>query len=478
MDNIKIGDVINDIKSYPDFLFNTIFSDPPYQLGTEYCIDPKTGGYAIKGASKDFMNKWEGITPEQWDIFFHEGFRVLKYGGYCCLFGMEESGAILQYYAIKNGFEICQSLSWYNIQGFPKSINISKSIDKKLGLEREIIGNRKLLGKARKMKGNNFLVERDIEETDSIDITIPNSDLAKKYNGYHGGKKPLKPCLEIIYVFRKPLKGKSLVDDIMNYEKGDNEISPSCINIDECRVEKKENDDYGRSNAKSNGETNKGNFFNGLKSNNDLNNYASPLGRYPSQLYVDSEAAELLNEQSGILKSGMLSPEHNIKVKPKGIYGELGTARVTHLYEANEGGASRILHICPYENEEDNKIVYFASKVSPKERNAGVEKNSHPTLKPMSLIYKLFSLFKLPIEDQKVYVPFAGTFSEVMGILATGIKEENIYPCEKNEEYVNIGKSRLEYWKKNKFSFRTKENKTKNEETTKSDSQTIFDLEE
>ena len=54
-----------------------------------------------------------------------------------------------------------------------------------------------------------------------------------------------------------------------------------------------------------------------------------------------------------------------------------------------------------------------------KERNGGLEKNTnnHVSLKPIALIEKTFSLFLLPKEcNQKIYVPFSGSGSEIIGI--------------------------------------------------------------
>ena len=474
--NQKVGNVIEDITTYPDTFFNTIFSDPPYQLGTKYYIG-ENGQYAIKGASNDFMSKWSGVTPEQWNIFFREAMRTLKHGGYCCMFGMEESSAILQYYAIKYGFEICQSLAWYNIQGFPKSLNVSKMIDKTLGLEREQIINPLASKQTSQVAGKGLSGSKS-----AVEYITPNSvcELSSQYDGYHAGIKPLKPCLETIYVFRKPIKGKSIVDDIMS---NDETISPACVNIDGCRVnytsdyDKKYQEDIaeGQENATN------GKFFGG--SGKSLSSGISN-GRYPSQLFVDSECAELLDKQSGKVTGGSISAE--------ATQGFGGSDLVF-----GEGG-SKILHHCDYENE-DKELVYFNSKVANTERNIGldtfedkfsarlpmrseggdregiaidgtkmdrtsVSKNSHPTLKPISLIHNIFKLFKLPIEDQKVYVPFSGAGSEIIGILSTGIKEENLYACELSQEYVDISEARQVWYKSANYSLKQKIKKT---ETTK-----------
>jgi hypothetical protein len=284
------ADVIEQVKQLEDYSVNTTFADPPYQLGTKYCINDK-GAWDIVGASSDFMGKWSGITPEQWDTFFKELFRATKHGGYCLLFGMEESGALLQYYAVKHGWEITQSLAWYNVQGFPKALDISKGIDKSLGNEREVTHYADVGNFTSSNKNNNLHGYGSGHELKPI--TKPASELSEKYNGYKGGKKPLKPCLEIIYVFRKPLKNSGIVADVLASET-DSTINPACINVDGCRVIcDMEKEDLSRGRFSSGGE-------NGLQGEKNFkirerlpNENGIKTGRYPSQLYVSGFNKEL-----------------------------------------------------------------------------------------------------------------------------------------------------------------------------------------
>ena len=113
---------------------------------------------------------------------------------------------------------------------------------------------------------------------------------------------------------------------------------------------------------------------------------------------------------------------------------------------------SKILHTCKYE-EGEMDLLKYNPKVSSSERNAGLDgiKSSHPTMKPISLIKHIATLFKLPDKvGQKWYVPFAGSGSEIIGILKTGVKEENIKACEINPEYVEIAKARIKHYTKQK----------------------------
>ena len=85
--------------------------------------------------------------------------------------------------------------------GFPKSMNVSKAIDKAAGAEREVIGKRKVsasdLGQS---SGWNSLDTSSGE----YDYTAPATESAKQWNGWGTA---LKPALEPITVARKPFKG-------------------------------------------------------------------------------------------------------------------------------------------------------------------------------------------------------------------------------------------------------------------------------
>lgn len=149
----------------------------------------------------------------------------------------------------------------------------------------------------------------------------------------------------------------------------------------------------------------------------------------------------------------------------------------------DNGGVSRVLHQIRYD-EDEMDLLFYNPKITGAERNEGLENlekkdrvfngksdksskdlkdveerfttspsaNNHPTLKPIELINRISSLFKLPDDcAQKVYVPFCGTFSEIIGFVKAGYKVDNIYGCEIDEYYYEIGKKRLEYFIK-KFS--------------------------
>lgn len=513
MINERNTNVIEDIKTYENNFFNIIFSDPPYALGSKVFVDTD-GKMKYKGKAKDFMDKWT-FSHEDWEIFFEEAFRTLKYGGFCVLYGMDRQQTLIQYYAVKAGFEVQQSLYWYFLSSMPKAADLSKNIDKREGAEREIVGKNPTY---REMQNNPsaYNLQRN------PDLTKPSTEKAKKYNGYKYSISPYKQVVETIMVFKKPQKKGSTLDDVYAYENGDSDIHPSITNIDGGRVpteEKWEGKDL--PNAKD-GVTYEGSL-------NKCSSSSHSLGRYPSQLFLDEHCADRLDSQSGTLKSGGGDKRGGNEFF---MGGDKRTAPINHI--ENKRGASRINHIISYTNEEID-LLYYNSKVSKRERNAGLEefeekenwncelhskrnnnmfsvhhycikcnkrhdsckcenpqyelrrqtnitfkaRNVHPTLKPIKLNQMIFNLFKLPdIESMKVYVPFAGTYSEVIGVLANGIKEENLYACELSSEYVEIGRARLEYWKENDYSFKnmktTRENKKEDKETESKKERKLF----
>ena len=171
---------------------------------------------------------------------------------------------------------------------------------------------------------------------------------------------------------------------------------------------------------------------------------------------------------------------------------------------SDTGGCSKILHHCKFEDGEYDLYLY-CPKVSKSERNAGCEevkntqrepmgnnqgtrvcvdcgltdngtnnhnscsgkyeyrlcadmKNNHPTLKPISLIYKVLSLFKTP-NPQKICYPFAGVQSEVIGGYKAGFTD--FIGCELSDEYISIGNARFEYWKDKSMGSKITQNKSK-----------------
>ena len=114
---------------------------------------------------------------------------------------------------------------WLYGSGFPKSLNLGKSVDKKLGNERIKTGQTKIHSN----KGMYQAEERtaigagsfgqEVEE----EITVGTSE-------WEGWGTALKPAHEPIVLARKPLSENSIVANVLKHRTGG-------IHIDACRIE-------------------------------------------------------------------------------------------------------------------------------------------------------------------------------------------------------------------------------------------------
>ena len=433
------SDSLEYLKLFNDYQADILFCDPPYALGSEVIIR-QDGKVDYKKAS-DFMNKWGMPTGDYWEKWFIEAYRILKHGGYLIMYGMDRQLLLFKYYASLAGFQEQQSIYWYYISNFPKATDLSKMIDKNAGAEREVIGKQSVPD----IRGDAFSVQNDKQngsyENIEINITIPKTDLAKKYDGYKYSVAPLKQTCETIMVFKKPNKTGSVLHDTLAMENGDDTITCSALNIDENRVG---TDKINIHNAPvgtfAGGEPNRG---------SDTESYREVEGRYPSQTFIDSQVAEKLDLQSGINQTqgktynytGVKEYEEegfisNIKPNSPSNYGDTG-------------GCSKILHKCDYEKIDFDLFIYNP-KVSEQERNKGlnVNENNHPTLKPIELNKKILKLFKTPNEQVIIY-PFAGSGSEIIGGHKANFR--NWFACEVNDNYTKIANARIKYFEENDY---------------------------
>ena len=439
------------LNEQKDFAFDINYSDPPYALGSEIYIR-HDGKFDYKKAT-DFMNKWEMPTGEYWEKWFEESFRTLKHGGYCVMFGIDRQLPMFQYYAIKAGFSVRQSMYWYFISSFPKASCLSKNLDKSANANRtEVIGKGKAGKGMNKVKGFGSNTAKSDDFTQEWDITSPVTDLAKKYEGFRYSIAPLKQTVETIMIFQKPYLTGSCLHDTLAYENGDDTCACFAWNIDGGRVPMSESDKEMLDAKSSKNPTDNYNGKDHQKYGDFALNIATPpneQGRYPSQTFCDSGTAERLDEQSGLSKSSGGSGEKSMGALGKnGKYGKFALDVIADNIGGlgDIGGCSKILHKCDYENGEMDLYVY-APKVSKNERNAGVP-NNHPTLKPISLSYRILTLFKTP-NPQKIVYPFAGVQSEVIGGYKAGFTDFS--GCELNAEYIDIGNARFEHWKDKPF---------------------------
>lgn len=239
MRKLVLADCLDALRELADESVDAVVTDPPYGLGSKEPTPEDILAYLSGGALDthgDFMGKkWEIPPVEVWK----ECFRVLKPGGHLLSFGGTRTFDLISMGIRMAGFEDRDTIAsyfggvfgWLQGQGFPKSLDISKAIDKQMGVKRtEVVGKGQAGAGFHYGNpgdggfGNTAELEGGVPSTE-WDVTAPASEEAQKWAGWGTA---LKPAWEPVLVFRKPLAG-TVADNVLEHGVGG-------INIDGCRV--------------------------------------------------------------------------------------------------------------------------------------------------------------------------------------------------------------------------------------------------
>lgn len=284
--HIHHGDALDVLRQLDDNSVDAIVTDPPYSLG--------------------FMNRtWDRHdSPEafqQWcRAWATEALRVLKPGGHMLTFGGTRTFHRMMCGVEDAGFEIRDTLMWIHGQGFPKSLDVSKAIDRAAGAEREVVGSYEV---TRDLSGGSWAkLHGKPNGATTHDITAPATDAARQWQGWGTA---LKPAYEPIVLCRKPLDG-TVAGNVLRWGTG-------ALNVDGCRVEGGarpliEADYKPTENSAYEGR------MDGSLQGDSRNAGTTTAGRWPAHVTLDPDAAALLDQQSGERSSGMM----RAGTRPKG----------------------------------------------------------------------------------------------------------------------------------------------------------------
>lgn len=464
---------------------DAVLTDPPYELNF---------------MGKGWDNSGIAFQPDTWQ----KCYEVLKPGGYLLAFGGSRTFHRIACAIEDAGFEIRDTIMWLYGSGFPKSMDISKQLDKRNGRNintdfmNYLIENRKKKGLSinkvaelggwfgninhggsvsnwekgvniptkeqyKKLKEilelddkydeyiNICEAEREVigqhnfgassifgsetyqhrENGKIIDITIPETDLAKQWQGWGTA---LKPSFEPIIVARKPFKG-SLVDNVIEYGVGG-------INIDECRVG---NEHFEIKNGEYDKPTN--NAFGHIK--------RTPKeydGRFPANTiltYDETDFDEVCGGFPYTKNGGQNETSHREtwfrqETTPTRFAGDSGSAsRYFYCAKASKKDRDEGLDMFNQEKVNDGRQTPIDNAF---QRGETLRKNTHPTVKPTELMQYLVRL--VTPNNGIVLDPFNGSGSTGKAVMYENRERNKNYKyigIELTEEYLPIAKARIEY---------------------------------
>lgn len=340
---------------------DAIVTDPPYGL--------------------KFMNKrWDYDVPSV--DFWRFVLDVLKPGGHVLSFGGTRTYHRMVVNLEDAGFEIRDQLCWLYGSGFPKSMDVSKAIDKAAGAEREVLGTRASF----RPSANATRDPEGFQDRSDGLVTAPATPEAIAWQGWGTA---LKPAMEPIVLARKPLTENTVATNVLEHGTG-------AINIDGCRLSAEGNVTFTRTAGDRSREQYRTGTTNGAVESN--------LGRWPANVLLDETAAAMLDEQTGERKG---SHPHSTKrsgtkeIEGAQYHGGYSGQDSVFMGYADSGGASRF---------------FYCAKASKKERRD----SKHPTVKPVALMRYLCRLITPP--KGIVLDPFAGTGATGEAAVLEGFK--------------------------------------------------------
>ena len=145
-------------------------------------------------------------------------------------------------------------------------------------------------------------------------------------------------------------------------------------------------------------------------------------GRWPANVVLDDTAAAELDRQSGTLTSGVLAAHHKRAPKSAGILGAYGSAEGERGF-GDQGGASRFFYVAKAPTSERPRVGGIA----------------HPTVKPLDLMRWLVRLVTPP--GGTVLEPFAGSGTTAEACVLEGFQ---CIAIEREADYLPLIVSRLD----------------------------------
>ncbi|QTD88777.1 DNA-methyltransferase [Burkholderia anthina] len=427
--SLHIGDCRTVLKTIADASIDAIVTDPPYELG--------------------FMGRdWDRSGVANDVSVWTECLRVLKPGGHLLAFSGSRTYHRMACAIEDAGFELRDQIMWLYGSGFPKSLDVSKAIDKALGVEGSYGAPKSAAhagwidrGRMRGADGDDGWQRPWMADEAAVDKAARKyegaSDAARQWQGWGTA---LKPAHEPICVARKPIVG-TVAANVLAHSTG-------ALNIDACRVPV-EDADYARNcsgdrgNAGTRGADQEG------ATNLHAGGGSAASGRWPANVIHDGsdEVLAAFPDAPGQIARASSSSSR----KTQNVYGSMarGSGGAMPRTEFNES-AARFFY-CAKATRADRNEGVGCSDAPAVETNATMRQlesadwparngNHHPTVKPTELMAYLCRLVTPP--GGLVLDPFMGSGSTGKAAMREGFRFIGI---DLTPEYVEIARARIEY---------------------------------
>ncbi len=398
---------------------DAVVTDPPYGI--------------------DFMGKeWDhGIPGER---FWRTALDISKPGAHLLAFGGTRTFHRLVCAIEDAGWEIRDTIMWVYGSGFPKSLDVSKAIDKAAGVEREVVGRRtdRAATPKRDFRGGAFHAAAEHKNIDCSAITVPATEAAKQWDGWGTA---LKPAWEPIILARKPFTG-TVAANVLEHGTGG-------LNIEACRAKGiLEGNPHRFDKAYSQGDGHQG------WKRKAHDNYEKPIvrkeGRFPANLIHDGseEVMRLFpSSKDGVAVGGYRTASsiygtvlsRKADAPDMGYGGEGSTARFFYCAKASKQDRDEGLwglneELCGMMEDDNYPIKTGNGNLRETKR-----RNTHPTVKPTDLMRYLCRLITPP--GGIILDPFMGSGSTGKAAILEGFRFVGV---EIEEESFDIACRRID----------------------------------
>ena len=482
------GDCLEELKKLEDNSVDAVVCDPPYGLSN---TKPQQVADVLKawvaGDTVSVPAKRGGFMGADWDSFvpppavWEECMRVLKPGGHMAVFAGARTQDLMGLSIRLAGFEIRDTLGWIYGSGFPKSMDVSKAIDKGQGKNRQRqleftewmrstgITATQINEATDTNMGNHYLtaasqpaiatadlfdklrpllpevperIERLVAERTGIEWT----DYVKREITQHATRELVQG--DAISFDQRSSKERERRDipatsEAQRWDGWGTSLKPAIepillcrkpldgtvasnvlahgvggLNIDACRVGTQV------SGTRTNGSAN--DIYGDLSYTAGETWEPSAAGRFPANVLLDEHAAKEMDEQSG--PAGAHGPRSG-RGTGEGVTGWMTPG--TRAHPNDSGGASRFFPVFKYQAKAPKKERPVI------EREDGT-KIQHPTVKPLTLLEWLVELITPP--NGTVLDPFAGSGTTLQAAINKGFQPIGI---EQDADYIKLIEKRL-----------------------------------